>query len=62
LSFLWDRARLARETLNLLRAEGRAILDHVVSEVVPFEEAPEFLSGLANHRRDFLQIVLRIGP
>lgn len=62
LSFFWDRGRLARETLKLLRAEGRGILDHVVSEVVPFEEAPQFLSGLASNRRDFLQIVLRIRP
>lgn len=60
LSFLWNRARLAQETVNLLRSEGRRILDDLVSELVPFEQAPEFLSGLLANRRDFLQIVLQI--
>jgi len=61
LLFLWDRRRLAQETLNLLCKEGRQILDHVISDVVPFEHAPEFIAGLMTHRRDFLQIVFRIG-
>jgi threonine dehydrogenase-like Zn-dependent dehydrogenase len=57
LGFAWNRHRLARETVALLRTEGNAILQHMISNVVPFDNAPAFLAELVEHRRDFLQIV-----
>ena len=54
---LWDRSRLAAETMALLRAEGEAIRKHLVTHVVPFEEGADFLRRLPDERPDFLQIV-----
>lgn len=55
---LWDRRRLAAETIALLRAEGAAIRAHLVTHVVPFDEAADFLRRLPDERPEFLQIVL----
>jgi Zinc-binding dehydrogenase len=60
LSFAWTRQRLARETVSLLRTEGSLIRKHMISDVVPFEEAPAFLVSLVERRRDFIQIVFQI--
>lgn len=57
LGHLWDRERLSAETVGLLRAEGKAIIDHVVSDVVPFDQAPELITALAERRRHVLQAV-----
>jgi threonine dehydrogenase-like Zn-dependent dehydrogenase len=54
---LWDRRRLAAETLALLRAEGDAICAHLVTHVVPFDDGADFLRRLPVERPDFLQIV-----
>jgi threonine dehydrogenase-like Zn-dependent dehydrogenase len=54
---LWDRRRLAAETVALLRAEGTAIREHLVTHVVPFDEGAAFLRRLPEERPDFLQIV-----
>lgn len=54
---LWDRHRLAAETIALLRADGAAIRAHLVTHVIPFDEAAEFLRRLPVERPDFLQIV-----
>jgi threonine dehydrogenase-like Zn-dependent dehydrogenase len=54
---LWDRRRLAAETVALLRAEGAAIRRHLVTHVVPFDEGADFLRRLPLERPDFLQIV-----
>src|SRR5215210_1353265 len=40
LGFAWNRHRLARETVALLQAESRPILDHVISDMVPLDAAP----------------------
>ena len=58
LTHAWSRQRLARETLALLASEGEAIRRHLVSHVVPFDDAPAFMDGLLRERPDFLQIVL----
>lgn len=52
----WDRRRLARETLALLRADG-ASARALITDVVPFDEAPDFLRRLLADRPPFLQIV-----
>ncbi|MGN9810388.1 zinc-binding dehydrogenase [Micromonospora sp. BQ11] len=53
----WDRERLSAETIDLLRVHGEAIRKHLVSAVVPFEEAPALLTDLAERRRQELQVV-----
>ena len=58
LSHRWDRERLSAETIDLLIAEGKAIREHLITAVVPFEGAPELLTDLAMGRRHELQAVL----
>jgi predicted dehydrogenase/threonine dehydrogenase-like Zn-dependent dehydrogenase len=59
---LWDRRRLAEETMALLASHGRLIRDHMVTHVVPFEDGPVFLADLVENRPDFLQIVFKVNP
>ncbi|MFF0371111.1 zinc-binding dehydrogenase [Micromonospora sp. NPDC005087] len=54
----WDRERLSAETVDLLRAYGDVIRKHLISAVVPFDEAPTLLTDLAECRRHELQVVL----
>lgn len=58
----WSRARLARETVELLRTQGPALVDAVVTHVVPLHEAPTFIDGLVRDRPDFLQIAFDMRP
>lgn len=60
LGFAWDRRRLARETLGLLVSAGDAIRTRMITDVVPFDDAPAFLKDLLARRRDFLQIVFKV--
>jgi hypothetical protein len=54
--------RLAGETIDLLAREGELIKQHMITHVIPFEDAPEFLSDLLQRRFEFLQIVFKVGP
>jgi threonine dehydrogenase-like Zn-dependent dehydrogenase len=54
----WDRERLSAETIDLLRTDGDAVRKHLISAVVPFDEAPGLLGDLADRRRQELQAVL----
>jgi threonine dehydrogenase-like Zn-dependent dehydrogenase len=56
----WDRRRLASETLDLLAAEGETIRKHLVSDVVPLEQAPELLRRIAARQRHVLQAVFEV--
>jgi threonine dehydrogenase-like Zn-dependent dehydrogenase len=56
----WDRERLSAETIDLLRAEGTAVRQHVITDLVPFEDGPGLLSDLAARRRHVVQAVLTI--
>ncbi|WP_406104247.1 zinc-binding dehydrogenase [Micromonospora globbae] len=56
----WDRERLSAATVDLLRDDGDAIGKHLVSAVVPFDEAPAVLTDLAARRRHELQVVLAV--
>lgn len=58
LAHTWDRERLSAETIELLRADGTAIREHLITAVVPFEDAPELFANLAARRRHELQAVL----
>ncbi|MFD0785149.1 zinc-binding alcohol dehydrogenase, partial [Micromonospora azadirachtae] len=57
---VWDRERLSAETIDLLRAYGDLIRKHLVTAVVPFEDAPALLTDLAERRRQELQVVLAV--
>ncbi len=57
LAHAWDQRRLAQETIRLLEEEGEAIRRHMITHVVPFDAAPDFLRHLVRERPDFLQIV-----
>ncbi|MFY1686759.1 zinc-dependent alcohol dehydrogenase [Plantactinospora sp. WMMB782] len=54
----WDRDRLSAETIALLRDYGDLVRKHLVSAVVPFDEAPALLTELADGRRHEVQAVL----
>ena len=58
----WPKMRLSQETLALLAGQGAAIRDTMITHVVPFDEAPKFLSHLINDRPEFLQIVFALNP
>jgi NADPH:quinone reductase-like Zn-dependent oxidoreductase len=56
----WDRERLSAATIALLRAHGAGIRKHLISAVVPFDEAPVLLGDLADRRRQELQAVIAV--
>jgi NADPH:quinone reductase-like Zn-dependent oxidoreductase len=58
LSHTWDRERLSAETIDLLRVDGQAIREYLVTAVVPFHDGPALLTDLATRRRHELQVVL----
>jgi threonine dehydrogenase-like Zn-dependent dehydrogenase len=60
LAHAWDRERLSAATIDLLAAYGGPICKHLVSSVVPFDEAPAVLGDLAARRRQELQVVLTV--
>ena len=53
----WDRRRLAEETAALLASDGHAVRDHLVTDVLPIEQAPEFVADLAARRRSAMTAV-----
>lgn len=62
LSHTWDRERLSAETIDLLRVDGLTIRKHLVTTVVPFQDAPALFTDLATRRRHELQAVLAFAP
>ena len=62
LSGSWDRPRLVAETLELLRTYGQVVREHVVTDVVPFEQGPALMADLAARRRSTVQAVFAVGP
>jgi len=61
LDHAWDRDRLSAETIALLHTDGAAIREHLVTATVPFEDAPQFLNGLAAGRPHQVQAVFTFG-
>jgi threonine dehydrogenase-like Zn-dependent dehydrogenase len=58
----WDRERLSAKTIDLLCGpDGAAVRKHVVTDVVPIEQAPELLWRLVHRRRHVLQAVFTFG-
>lgn len=60
LGHLWDRRRLALETIDLLQTEAPGLLREIISHIVPFNDAPAFLAELIENRADFMQIVFQV--
>lgn len=47
LAHTWNCQRLAQETIALLRAYGPQINEHLITDVVPFDDSPRFMARLA---------------
>ncbi len=60
LGHLWDRRRLSVETLALLAAHGDAVREHLLTDVVPFDEAPQLFADLSARRRSVVSAALRV--
>jgi threonine dehydrogenase-like Zn-dependent dehydrogenase len=56
----WDRERLSRETIALLRAHGAAIAEHLITDVVPLDEAPALMRQVAAREREVRQAVFAV--
>lgn len=57
LAHQWDRERLSAEIIELLRAEGAGIAKHLVTDLVPIQDAPDLFTALAERRKHALQAV-----
>jgi threonine dehydrogenase-like Zn-dependent dehydrogenase len=57
---LWDRERLSAETVELLLADGPAVREHMITDVLPLAEGPALLADLAARRRHVIQAVLTV--
>ncbi|WP_029429753.1 zinc-binding alcohol dehydrogenase [Blastococcus sp. URHD0036] len=58
LAHAWDRARLSRETLGLLTVAGDLVRAHLLTDVVPVDEAPALFADLSERRRHVISAVL----
>jgi len=54
---LWDRRRLAAETMDFLLSDGDLLRKHLITDVVPLDDAPEFVRDLGERRRHTIQAV-----
>ena len=59
LAFQWDKRRLANETVKLLTARGADIRAQLITHVIPYDDAPAFITRLVAERPEFLQIVFK---
>jgi threonine dehydrogenase-like Zn-dependent dehydrogenase len=62
LAHLWDRRRLSVETLALLRDCGPAVRGHLLTDVVPFDDAPQLFADLSARRRHVLSAAFAVAP
>ncbi|MEZ4869141.1 MAG: zinc-binding alcohol dehydrogenase [Caldilineaceae bacterium] len=61
LGHLWNRQRLAYETINLLRTYGAAIRENLITDIVPFAEGPAFMAQMAaQYQPHVIQAVLKM--
>ncbi len=56
----WNRRRLMHETVRFLEANGDAVREHLVTDVVPYEEAPALMQELAERKRHVIQAVFAV--
>ena len=58
----WDRERLSRETIELLRSYGDLVGKHLLTDDLPFERAPWLFTEIAARRWTPLGAVLHTAP
>jgi threonine dehydrogenase-like Zn-dependent dehydrogenase len=61
LGHLWDRERLSSETIAFLGQHGESLRRHLISDVVPLDDAATLMADVASRRRHVLQAVFA-GP
>lgn len=59
LAAAWPRRRLCEETIRLLIAYGDEIHQHIITAIVPYDDAPIVFSDLANRKRPIIQAVFQ---
>lgn len=52
----------ARETLALLATSGELVREHLLTDLVPFNEAPALFADLSERRRHAVSAVLQAAP
>jgi threonine dehydrogenase-like Zn-dependent dehydrogenase len=60
LAHLWDRRRLSLETLALLQDHATAVRAHLLTDVVPFDDAPQLFADLSARRRHVLSAAFAV--
>jgi threonine dehydrogenase-like Zn-dependent dehydrogenase len=60
LAHRWDRRRLSHETLKLLSDHGEKIQANLLTDVVPFDQAPILFADLSARRRHVITAALRV--
>jgi threonine dehydrogenase-like Zn-dependent dehydrogenase len=58
----WDRRRLSHETVALLQDHGAQVRAHVLSDVVPFDDAPAVFAELSERRRPVISVAFEVAP
>jgi threonine dehydrogenase-like Zn-dependent dehydrogenase len=58
----WDRRRLSAETLDMLRDHGALVREHLLTDVVPFDRAPELFAEVSERRRHVLSAAFEVAP
>jgi hypothetical protein len=53
----WDRHRLSAETVRLLAGHAAEVREHLISDVLPYEQAPVLMGDVAARRRHVLTAV-----
>jgi threonine dehydrogenase-like Zn-dependent dehydrogenase len=60
LAHRWQRQHLAAATIDLLRAYGDLIRNHMITDVVPFNASPALFEDLTMRRRNIIQAVFKV--
>jgi threonine dehydrogenase-like Zn-dependent dehydrogenase len=56
----WDRRRLSHETLLLLADHGGDVRKHLLTDVVPFDDAPAVFADLSARRRQVISAAFEV--
>ncbi len=60
LNFAWTRRRLMDETLKMLVEYGPLVRQHVITDVVQYDDAPAVFADLASRQRSIIQAVFEL--
>lgn len=58
----WDRARLSAETIKLLHSDGDMIRKHLITDVVPYDDAPQLMYEVSQRRKHVMTAVFAVNP